>query len=292
MCSSAGPLWAPWSARLGRCGPNSPECAAQASRSVGADRCRAAPAAAAVDPSVVRRDRRGTVPLARHRQDARGLDLPQAQMPAPAARQSAGPGNWDCWKAGGRFPLYQAMKVGPSRGGLVIDREVRGMNQTVRFQEILCMLPITDEGFVEGQAGLGLGLAPVPAAGSQDRGASAGGGTGGDRVAGRQHGVRDHRAQDAADRVDQRALPGQDPLEEIGRPHESQQRARHRRPGHHQDRANYQRRPGRFVWTLPGGGGDMPNRGCSKCGVADRDGPVCCWRRWRGGSSARLRSVS
>ena len=32
------------------------------------------------------------------------------------------------------------------------------MNQTVRFQEILCKLAIIDEGFVEDQAGLGLGL--------------------------------------------------------------------------------------------------------------------------------------
>ena len=26
--------------------------------------------------------------------------------------------------------------------------------------------------------------------------------------------------------------------------------------------------------------------------VADRDGPLCCWRPWRGGSSAPLRSAS
>ena len=32
------------------------------------------------------------------------------------------------------------------------------MNQTVRFQEILCRLAIIDEAFVEDQAGLGLGL--------------------------------------------------------------------------------------------------------------------------------------
>jgi alkylhydroperoxidase/carboxymuconolactone decarboxylase family protein YurZ len=32
------------------------------------------------------------------------------------------------------------------------------MNQTVRFQEILCKLAIIDEGFVEDQAGLVLGL--------------------------------------------------------------------------------------------------------------------------------------
>ena len=32
------------------------------------------------------------------------------------------------------------------------------MNQTVRFQEILRRLAIIDEGFVEDQAGIGLGL--------------------------------------------------------------------------------------------------------------------------------------
>ena len=37
-------------------------------------------------------------------------------------------------------------------------REVRRMNQTVRFQEILRRLAIIDEGFAEDQAGLGLGL--------------------------------------------------------------------------------------------------------------------------------------
>jgi hypothetical protein len=62
-----------------------------------------------------------------------------------------------------------------------------------------------------------------------------------------QHGVEHHRAQDAADRVDQRALPGQDPLQAVGRADERQQRAHHRRPGHHQDRARHQRRPGRHA---------------------------------------------
>ena len=36
------------------------------------------------------------------------------------------------------------------------------MNQTIRFQEILRRLAIIDEGFVEDQAGLGLGLAVPP----------------------------------------------------------------------------------------------------------------------------------
>ena len=37
------------------------------------------------------------------------------------------------------------------------------MSQAVRFQEILRRLAIIDEGFVEGHAGLGLGLPPAPA---------------------------------------------------------------------------------------------------------------------------------
>src|SRR5262249_49739305 len=52
-------------------------------RGVGADRRRAAPAAAAVGPPVIRRDRRRTVRLTQHRQDARGLDLPQTQCRYP-----------------------------------------------------------------------------------------------------------------------------------------------------------------------------------------------------------------
>jgi len=37
------------------------------------------------------------------------------------------------------------------------------MGQTVRFQETLRRLAMIDEGFVESQAGLGLGLTGVPA---------------------------------------------------------------------------------------------------------------------------------
>ena len=93
----------------------------------------------------------------------------------PARGQAvSGPGNWACWKADSRFPLYQAMTADPARGGLVPGREVRRMNQTVRFQEILRKLAIIDEGFVEDQAGLGLGLpAARPRAGIEpavDRG--------------------------------------------------------------------------------------------------------------------------
>src|SRR5262249_32176224 len=77
----------------------------------------------------------------------------------PARGQAvSGPGNWACWKADGRYPLYQAMTAGPARGGLVDGREVRRMNQRMRFQEILRKLAIIDEGCVEDQAGLGLGL--------------------------------------------------------------------------------------------------------------------------------------
>jgi alkyl sulfatase BDS1-like metallo-beta-lactamase superfamily hydrolase len=39
-------------------------------------------------------------------------------------------------------------------------------------------------------------------------------------------------------------------------------------------------------------GGDMPSRGSAQCHVADRNGPVFCWRQWRGASSAPPRSAS
>ena len=41
---------------------------------------------------------------------------------------------------------------------VVLDSERRHMGQTVRFQETLRRLTMIDEGFIEGQAGLGLGL--------------------------------------------------------------------------------------------------------------------------------------
>ena len=47
-----------------------------------------------------------------------------------------------------------------------------------------------------------------------------------------------------------------------------------------------------FIWKPAGDGGDMPSRVSSRCQAADRDGPLCCWRPWRGGSSAPLRSAS
>jgi hypothetical protein len=63
-------------------------------------------------------------------------------------------------------------------------------------------------------------------------------------VAGGQDGVEHDRAQDAADRVDQRSFPGQYPLEALRRADEAQQRAHHRRPGHDQDRAEHERGAG------------------------------------------------
>jgi LuxR family transcriptional regulator, maltose regulon positive regulatory protein len=58
---------------------------------IGADRRRATHPAAAVDPSVVRRDRRGAVRITQHRQDACGLDLPQAQCRHPQPGGQPGP---------------------------------------------------------------------------------------------------------------------------------------------------------------------------------------------------------
>ena len=47
--------------------------------------------------------------------------------------------------------------------GIVLDSERRYMSHTVRYQETLRRLTMIDEGFVEGQAGLGLGLDGAPA---------------------------------------------------------------------------------------------------------------------------------
>ena len=46
---------------------------------------------------------------------------------------------------------------------MVPDSGRRHMSHTVRFQETLRRLTMVDEDFVEGQAGLGLGLVGVPA---------------------------------------------------------------------------------------------------------------------------------
>src|ERR1019366_7973242 len=55
------------------------------------------------------------------------------------------------------------MKLAPARGRMVLDSERRYMGQTVRFQETLRRLAMIDEGFVEVQAGLGLGTAAASA---------------------------------------------------------------------------------------------------------------------------------
>src|SRR5690242_3236859 len=54
------------------------------------------------------------------------------------------------------------MILSPARGGMVVG-ERRPMSQTVRFQETLRRLAMIDEGFVEDDAGLGLGLARTSA---------------------------------------------------------------------------------------------------------------------------------
>jgi hypothetical protein len=63
------------------------------------------------------------------------------------------------------------------------------MNQAVRSQEILRRLAIIGEGLAGDQAGPGLGLPASGAAGSQDRGADAGGSAGRDRGTGAVLGV-------------------------------------------------------------------------------------------------------
>ena len=87
----------------GRRGPGTPGPAGQGARftcpgGVSPDRCRVAPAAAAVHPSDVPRDRPGVVPVPSHHQDAGRVGLPQAgglltqpsRRPGPRARAAGG----------------------------------------------------------------------------------------------------------------------------------------------------------------------------------------------------------
>ena len=66
------------------------------------------------------------------------------------------------------------------------------MSQTAKFEETLRRLAMIDEGFVEDDVGLGIDPAATLALESQDRGAVAGGGVGGGRVAGGVPGM-EHR---------------------------------------------------------------------------------------------------
>jgi 4-carboxymuconolactone decarboxylase len=61
------------------------------------------------------------------------------------------------------FHPIGAMEFASARRGLVPDSGRRHMSQTVRFQETLRRLAMIDEGFVEDQAGLGLGLVKTSA---------------------------------------------------------------------------------------------------------------------------------
>src|ERR1019366_5078201 len=78
----------------------------------------------------------------------------------PAARRSAGPVSWGSWRG-------DDLAFMPSGGWNRPVHEVEWwlggerscMGQTVRFEGILRRLAMIDEGFVEDEAGLGLGLA-------------------------------------------------------------------------------------------------------------------------------------
>ncbi len=61
------------------------------------------------------------------------------------------------------FHAIGVMELGPAPGGMVPDGERRDVGQTARFQETLRRLAMIDEGFVENEAGLGLGLAGISA---------------------------------------------------------------------------------------------------------------------------------
>jgi 4-carboxymuconolactone decarboxylase len=55
------------------------------------------------------------------------------------------------------------MELVQGRAETVVNRERRSMSQTVRFHETLRRLAMIDEGFVEGEAGLGLNPAATSA---------------------------------------------------------------------------------------------------------------------------------
>ncbi len=94
-CSGAGLASAAWPAKRRRCGPGCRRSVGQAPRSVGADRCRAAPAAPALHPPVVPGDSCRLVPVPPHRQVAGEVDLPEAGrfLTQPSARPVPGAGS-------------------------------------------------------------------------------------------------------------------------------------------------------------------------------------------------------
>jgi 4-carboxymuconolactone decarboxylase len=55
------------------------------------------------------------------------------------------------------------MELAPRAGGLVLNGGRKCVGQTVRFQETLRRLSMIEEGFVEDQAGLGVGLVKTSA---------------------------------------------------------------------------------------------------------------------------------
>ena len=94
-----------------------------------------------------------------------GSDNRRAETPGPphAARQS--PVLWAGTPGGVTTVLHPIgrMELTPPRGGMVPDSERRHVGQMARFQETLRRLAMVDEGFVEEQAGLGLGQAQMSA---------------------------------------------------------------------------------------------------------------------------------
>src|ERR1035441_5674446 len=117
---------------------------------------------------------RGARPALRHCPAPRTPQRPglraadRAPRPGRAAagrtdRTTARPRSWGPRKGATVFHPIRRMELAPPRGGLVPDGERRRMGQTARFPETLRRLAMIDEGFVEGEAGLGLGLVKTSA---------------------------------------------------------------------------------------------------------------------------------
>jgi 4-carboxymuconolactone decarboxylase len=106
---------------------------------------------------------RAELGLARQRAGGRIGQLPGgAAGLAHGTRQSPVPWAGLLEMNSGFHPIG-AMESTSARRGLVPDSGRRHMSQTVRFQETLRRLAMIDEGFVEDQAGLGLGLVKTSA---------------------------------------------------------------------------------------------------------------------------------
>ena len=129
-------------------------------RRAGADRCRRTCRAVAGHPPDIGRDRRRVVRVRARWQVAAGLAVPEAGdllpkpggLPEPSARTAGR-------VSPGLFIPPGGCSRALARGAMVLGGQVRGMDQEARFQEALCKLAISNEGFTKDKARLTLDVA-------------------------------------------------------------------------------------------------------------------------------------